>query len=139
MSERLAAAHLLYYFWFGLVSRKLRKRILPLIYVLSQVHAALNVLLLIARLQFYVSSKGKNSLIEHRGILVSELWISTIFLHYTILILIYDVLSSFRLYYIQFMGIGGRNPDMRAGAGARITQAPFLKGYTGVILTDTYW
>ena len=54
------------------------------------------------------------------------------FLYYTTLTLIYDVLYSFRLYYIQFKefkifwgpGAGGRGLDMRAGAGGRITQRP---------------
>ena len=48
-----------------------------------------------------------------------------IFLYYTTLILIYDVLYSFRFYYTQFKEFKILwEPDMRAGAGGRITQRP---------------
>ena len=48
-------------------------------------------------------------------------WSSTIFLYYTTLILIYDVLSSFSLYYLRFMkvnkscGPGAENWELRVG------------------------
>ena len=46
--------------------------------------------------------EGKNSFRERRDILLSERDPQRFFLYYTTIILIYDVLSSFRLYDIQF-------------------------------------
>ena len=96
----------------------------------------------LARLQVYVAitcypllhqttnCEGKNSFRERRDILVSGRDPQTILLDYTTLTLIYDVLSSFMLYYIQFkevkilwrLGAG----DWRPGTNDRIIQTPFL-------------
>ena len=77
------------------------------------------------------NGEGKNSLRKRRGILASDRDLQRVFFFYTTLILIYNVLSSFRLYYILFKevkifgrpGAGGwemrnegQGSDMRAGA-----------------------
>ena len=46
--------------------------------------------------------EGKNSLRKRRNILVSDRDFATIFCYYNNLILIYDALSTYRLYYVQF-------------------------------------
>ena len=79
----------------------------------NQIHAAPNFLLLSNRFHVYVAiacytllhqatkCEGKNSLKERRDILVLIV-IPNDFFYCTTLSLIYDVLPSFRLYYIQF-------------------------------------
>ena len=57
-------------------------------------------------------------------------WSTTIFHYYNNLILIYDVPSSYRLYYVQFKevkilwGLGAWDRIWGPGAGAGITQTP---------------
>ena len=94
----------------------------------------------VARLQVYVAitcytllhqatrAEGKNSLRGGVGIFSFWSWSSTIFLYFTTLTLIYDVLFSFRLYYIEFKEVkilwgpdvrtrcwGPDNPNTRFG------------------------
>ena len=69
-------------------------------------------------------------------------WSTTIFNYYNNLILIYDVLSSYRLYNVQFKevkilwGLGARDWIWGLGAGGRITQTPF---FTQDVIQETTW
>ena len=66
-----------------------------------------------------------DSLREHRDILFLIVILND-FLYCTTLTLIFDVLSSFRLFYIQFKEV---KVLWGSGAGDRKTQAPRLKSY----------
>ena len=85
----------------------------------------------VARLQVYVAITCYTLLDQaRRGERKNSLRERTTFLCCTTLTLIYDVLSSFRLYYIQFTeikilwGPGAQNRMWGPGSGGRITQAP---------------
>ena len=76
----------------------------------------------------------------------SCLWSSTIFLFYATLILIYDALYSFRLYYIQFKEVKIlRGPEAegriwRSGAGGPDnTKTPFLELKFIICYVERLW